>query len=235
MSLIRCAECNAEISDKALNCPQCGCPREFITKENLLIEIICEECENKYDSKLEMCPSCGCPNESYNQAIDNNDIETIEEQDKEDLNNLKYKGVKGWLLFYCITLIVFQPFIMIGALLYIEEITSLFPYFPGVQTVLIIDTILSLCVLGFGIYSAILLIKIKDNAISTVKKFLVTALIYNFISSVLFFASGLPPEVIEAMAGEIILDLIPGLIYFFIWYSYFNKSKRVKATYINQV
>ena len=30
MALIKCPECNKEISDKAISCPQCGCPINFI-------------------------------------------------------------------------------------------------------------------------------------------------------------------------------------------------------------
>ena len=42
MALIRCIECNREISDKAFSCPHCGCPNEYqnntteIPKSNII-------------------------------------------------------------------------------------------------------------------------------------------------------------------------------------------------------
>ena len=36
MALIKCTECGQMVSDKAANCPNCGCPVER--------EVICEEC-----------------------------------------------------------------------------------------------------------------------------------------------------------------------------------------------
>ena len=33
MSLIRCRECNSEISDKAMVCPKCGAPLNMASKK----------------------------------------------------------------------------------------------------------------------------------------------------------------------------------------------------------
>ena len=32
MALIKCLECGAEISDRALECPKCGCPIDITKK-----------------------------------------------------------------------------------------------------------------------------------------------------------------------------------------------------------
>ena len=33
MAIINCNECGNEISDKAKNCPKCGCPNSFFTEK----------------------------------------------------------------------------------------------------------------------------------------------------------------------------------------------------------
>jgi len=53
MALIKCRECGHEISDKALTCPNCGCP---IDKR-----LVCSECGNSLNPNDEICPKCGNP------------------------------------------------------------------------------------------------------------------------------------------------------------------------------
>jgi hypothetical protein len=43
--------------------------------------------------------------------------------------------------------------------------------------------------------------------------------------------AGLPSAANQAMMGEVAKNTFRGVIYFAIWYSYLNKSKRVRATY----
>lgn len=72
MSLIKCPECNKEISDKANACPNCGYPINIKTnnsniKENYVYVCMSDECMatdpvkefNKYIGKTNTCPDCG--------------------------------------------------------------------------------------------------------------------------------------------------------------------------------
>jgi hypothetical protein len=43
--------------------------------------------------------------------------------------------------------------------------------------------------------------------------------------------AGLPSAANEAMIAQVVKDAFRGIIYFAIWYSYLNKSQRVRATY----
>ena len=54
MALIKCPECNKEISDKAKVCPNCGVE---IKKEKIQI---CDECGTK-NSNSKICTKCGAP------------------------------------------------------------------------------------------------------------------------------------------------------------------------------
>lgn len=57
MSLIKCAECGKEISDKAGSCPHCGCPMSYTLKKLKEQERKLEEQENK-DKLMYECPVC---------------------------------------------------------------------------------------------------------------------------------------------------------------------------------
>lgn len=56
MALIKCAECNKEISEKATACPHCGCPNN---------QVKCPECSNFMSGELMNCPNCGYPVRGY--------------------------------------------------------------------------------------------------------------------------------------------------------------------------
>ena len=50
MALIKCKECNKEISDKAKKCPHCGFENNIIT---------CPECKKEIENNVNTCPNCG--------------------------------------------------------------------------------------------------------------------------------------------------------------------------------
>lgn len=52
MALIKCSECNKDISEKAKACPHCGCPNN---------QIKCPECSGFMSDELNDCPKCGYP------------------------------------------------------------------------------------------------------------------------------------------------------------------------------
>lgn len=62
MALIKCPNCESEISSKATKCPNCG--YDLLNVE----EFICKECGTKYSNSKISCPKCGCPKED---ATDN--------------------------------------------------------------------------------------------------------------------------------------------------------------------
>lgn len=54
MALMKCAECGGQVSDKASNCPHCGCPVARAAAR-------CPECGGHVLPKASVCPHCGCP------------------------------------------------------------------------------------------------------------------------------------------------------------------------------
>ena len=145
----------------------------------------------------------------------------------------KYKGVRGWLLLFCLGLTAFGPLITIGNLFNsYEELNPYFDLFPGLLNLWIIDSILSICLIIFAIYTGFMLFSIRPGAVKTAKIYLFVALGYSTIASLLLpFIAGLPSEVTQNILQEGIGKFIGACITFAIWYSYLLKSKRVKATY----
>lgn len=99
------------------------------------------------------------------------------------------------------------------------------------ETITYVDLILSIGLMAFSIYAGIALWRVKTNAVNIAKNYLKAFLFYNIISSILPFIAGLPSSVNSAIVGQVIKNGIRSLIFFSIWYSYLNNSKRVLATY----
>jgi hypothetical protein len=146
----------------------------------------------------------------------------------------RYRGVGGWLLVLCVILTIISPLTSLFALgTGFAETAPAFAMFPGLRIIMVIDLVLSLGVVAFSIYAGIGLWTIRPGAVRTAKAYLITFLLYHGIASVLPFLAGLPPEANEAMMKEVFKSVFRALIFFGVWFSYLNVSKRVKATYEN--
>jgi hypothetical protein len=144
----------------------------------------------------------------------------------------EYKGVGGWLLLFCLGLTVFTPLLTIGslAMAFIKSL-EYFDQFPGLLVITVIDTILSLGLIAFGFYAGIGLWSIRPGAVKMAKRYLLCILGYQAISAILTFMAGLLTATTANMISQVALDALRSVIYFAIWYSYLDKSKRVAATY----
>jgi uncharacterized protein DUF2569 len=136
------------------------------------------------------------------------------------------------LLFFCLGLTVITPVLTIGYLaVSLRDSSEYFDEFPGLLLITVIDTILSVGLVAFSIYTGIGLWRIRPGAVQLAKRYLLTFLLYHVVAAILPFMAGLPSESYEAMIGPIAKDMFRAVVYVAIWYSYLNKSKRVSATY----
>ncbi len=144
----------------------------------------------------------------------------------------KYKSVEGWLSFLCFIFVIGTP---AGTLYNLgssyTETNQYFEQFPGLLTIFIIDSTLSIALMIFSIRAGIALWNIKPYAVKTAKNYLLLYLGYLVIIIFLPFMAGLPSEVNDAMIPDIAKGAFKGLFYFGIWYSYLSISKRVMGTY----
>ena len=120
MALITCVECGNKVSDKALSCPECGCPIE--------LKITCFECGSSISDKNEICPKCGVPLKEISKSktnskrnINNTQVKSVfdpQETPKIDWNNKKIKFL-SWvfcgiaLLFFLNSIFAPSPPIMV--------------------------------------------------------------------------------------------------------------------------
>jgi hypothetical protein len=150
----------------------------------------------------------------------------------QEANPTPYKGVGGWLLFFCIVLTIIGP--LVGIFNLASGFATCYPLlerFPALILLLLVDTILSLALIAFGIVTGIMLWRVLPNARKIAKIYLWSSLGYAVIATILPFVVGLPQETYKAMLPEVIGTLFKGMIFFGIWFSYLCTSKRVKATY----
>lgn len=144
----------------------------------------------------------------------------------------KYKSVEGWLSFLCFIFVIGTP---AGTLYNLgssyTETVQYFEQFPGLLTIFVIDSILSIALMIFSIRAGIALWNIKPRAVRIAKNFLLLFLGYSVIIIFLPFMAGLPSEVNDAMIPDIVKGAVKGLFFFGIWYSYLSISKRVLGTY----
>ena len=145
-------------------------------------------------------------------------------------------GVGGWLLLLCLALAIFSPLrTLYNLITSYNETVSLFNLYPGLRNLLYIDGFLSIAIMILSIRAGIALWTIKLNAVKIAKNYLWIFMGYSVVAIFLPFTAGLPSEANDAMIPEVIKSFVQSLIYFGIWYSYLNVSKRVKATYYSEM
>jgi len=119
----------------------------------------------------------------------------------------RYKGVGGWLLLFCLLLTVIGPLVLLVSLAAgYSESSKNFEQF--------IFTLLTLGLMGFGVYAGTGLWSIRAGAVGMAKLYLLCYLGSIAVASIL-----------NAKVE------VQGVLSFVVWYSYLKKSKRVRATY----
>jgi hypothetical protein len=140
-----------------------------------------------------------------------------------------FYGVKGWLKMLIVVNLYIAPVIFV--IRYIMgwiDVTGVANRYPGLVLVLFLETLVG----GFFIWKFIQMAKdlrdIKPGVVQEVKKWLKLNLGWIILDAPLSLISGIDAEY---LLPSMIKGIILGIVGFAIWYSYFNVSKRVKATY----
>jgi hypothetical protein len=138
---------------------------------------------------------------------------------------LKYRGVKGWLLLFVLLLTVFNP-IATGSVLLAK--------FLGFNAVLYFgfaDLFWIVVITLFGVYAGIMLWAVKPRAVKKAKAYLLMYGAYAVYLAVYNFYILKPSDPSAAQIGATAGAFIRILVYVGLWWAYFKRSKRVKATY----
>ena len=142
------------------------------------------------------------------------------------------KGIGGWLLLFIILLTIINPLVNFLAVLRLLDIIYPFQLPIGILTFyIIIEIILLIGFISFGIYVGASLWRVKPYAVKIAKIFLIISFIYSIISSIITFVL-FPPESSDvAYFSPTIRNIHFRFIFTVIWFCYLTKSKRVKITY----
>lgn len=132
----------------------------------------------------------------------------------------KLKGVGGWLLFFIITLVFIGPiYQLLDFFLYPQF------YFYG-EVLAPSSVVYAILISGWMIFAGVSLWAKNKKAVIWAKEFLIAMLVLSIFSSIYsygFFSS--------EDYSLILYDVFRGIVYFAIWFSYLNVSKRVKNTF----
>jgi hypothetical protein len=154
------------------------------------------------------------------------------EQELAAAETVRYVGVRGWLLFFCLSLTVFSPVASSVSLWFgYQSVSQYADLYPGIKRVAMIDFPISIAIIYFSIYAGVALWRRKQNAVRIAKAYLLTFFGYTVVAVFLPFMAGLPSAGNETMIFEVIKGLVRSALYVSIWYMYLTQSKRVRATY----
>ena len=121
-------------------------------------------------------------------------------------------GVRGWLLFFCISLVIFRPLVYLFALSSGQDLSWAAMALP-----------IAIC--AFGVYAGVELWRIAPAAVKKAKAFLWTYLALTVAAGVLVVSES------EEVKGEDLSDMLRSIIFFCFWYLYLLRSQRVRNTY----
>jgi hypothetical protein len=144
----------------------------------------------------------------------------------------KLRGVRGWLLFFCVTLVFLNPLATLGVFgLSLSQLAPLFNRFPGLLTLAAVDGIVSLVLMSLSVYAGVSLWRARPGAVKSARMFLIAGVVYLLVSPLFTLLAGLPEGAALAALPDAYLAVGRALLYYAIWLNYLNTSKRVKATY----
>jgi Protein of unknown function (DUF2569) len=144
-----------------------------------------------------------------------------------------YYGYGGWLVFFCIVVIFVAPlFALISGAVAFSQVGEVADRYPSLLALTFVELIGGIGVVIFGVVAGLKLRRLQRGAVGLAKGYLIARLVWAVLTLGLPAMGGdLPSEVTEVMMIEAVKGLVQAIIGFAIWFSYFNVSKRIKATF----
>jgi hypothetical protein len=136
----------------------------------------------------------------------------------------RYRGVRGWLLFFCVGLTVLSPLRIMGK--YGADGIDIWSI-RGVT----IDGLLSLAFACFSIYVGVCLWRVRPGAVKKAIVFLWFVVAFDAIVALLAYMGGSKPSADGRTVEESLAQCMSGAIAALVWLAYLRSSKRVRATY----
>ena len=143
-------------------------------------------------------------------------------------------GVGGWLVFFCVSLTILGPLLLLGQMVNgWEQAEPAFSRFPTIKSAIISENLgwSAIIIYGFIVGRMIRSGNLQGRKIA--RRFLLIRL-FGFIGVeiiALLIISDLPSEVVSAVIKSAVEALFYEGVYFTVWWLYLKKSKRVRNIY----
>ena len=145
------------------------------------------------------------------------------------------KGVGGWLLFFCVSLTILNPFFFLGcfAMFWAVDLQPMFDLFPNLKNAVICREIGSVALIIYGFIVGCMIWSGNPSGREIAKKYLLINLFgaigIEFI--VVVIRGDMPAQVAQLFEGNALRAIFSHSVGFLVWWFYFKKSKRVRNTY----
>lgn len=144
----------------------------------------------------------------------------------------RYRGVKGWLLFLCISLTILDPLSMLINLMIVSSIAK--PYFhthKDLFYLVFINGVFNIGLITYSIYAGICLWRLYREAVGIAKKYFIILFFYSLITVFLPKLLGVSDGAHKKIDDNNFFNTLLNMAYASVWYVYLSVSRRVKHTY----
>ena len=200
----------------------------------------CSSCGNKCMQTMRSCPTCG--NKEFSDSpLDKlpkkaelggdpiptsgrNTHQTPQATPKTPVKDALV-GVRGWLLFFVITLVIFTPLLVIyqtiSGITEVRQIPDIGYYKQAAIGFYLVAAVIGI----YSLYTGVQLWCINKGAVKNAKIFLIVQAVVSIIVGVVVI--GIDPQGATLMLKPVVQSIVYGTI----WYLFLCKSKRVQSTY----
>ncbi len=143
----------------------------------------------------------------------------------------QYTQVGGWLALVCFNFLVISPIFMALNLAATLPLVGFLDSVPGLRAYVFTDTLAGIAVTSVGIAAGVQLVRIRANAVKLATIYLLLQFGYAVLAVAAPYVFGMPEGWTTEMSGVAAQAVSRAGIAAGVWGIYFQKSKRVAATY----
>lgn len=141
-------------------------------------------------------------------------------------------GVKGWLLWFCISLTILSPIVALAMMGAMTAQSQSYLRIPGIRPYLAFLTVMTVILVIAGICIGVMVWRRRCGAHILARRFLLASFaIGSALPLSIFGFVDIPSGNVGTVLGGMVVDTIKSAVPTFAWYFYLIKSKRVRATF----
>ena len=141
-------------------------------------------------------------------------------------------GVRGWLLFFAITLVAVGPLVRtVGLIASYAPVAAIAERFPKFVAVYAATCVVELALIAWSIWAGVSILQARRGAVRVARLFLILNPIMLFVCTIAYALANLPPQVMDVMSKTGAEITSRALVYSIIWGLYLKFSKRVRETF----